>query len=68
MRLLHRRNNVDQLAKEMNNKLKRGDTRENGEIFWRYIKDYEYWVSPFVFEHLKKKETIYRTKYNAKRD
>jgi hypothetical protein len=52
----------------MNNKLKRGDTRENGEIFWRYIKGHEYWVSPFVFEHLKKKETIYRNKHNAKRN
>jgi len=56
------------MAKEMIKKLKRGDARENGKIFWRYIKGHEYWVSPFVFEHLKKKETIYRTKHNAKRD
>jgi hypothetical protein len=50
-------------------KLKRGATRENGQIFWRYIKGYEYWVTPFVFEHLRKKEIAYRAKYNnAKRD
>jgi hypothetical protein len=54
-------------SNDMSSKLKRGATRD-GLIFWRYIKDYEYWVTPFVFEHLKKKEIAYRAKYNAKRD
>ena len=67
MRLLHRRNHVGKMYKRMSNKKhKRGDINDKGMIFYRYVKDYEYWVTPLAFNHLNNKQKTYQLKFKAR--
>lgn len=49
-----------------NKKHKRGDINDKGMIFYRYVKDYEYWVTPLVFNHLNNKQKTYQLKFKAR--